>query len=89
VRRTIAKTGQWQGEMWNRRMFHDKLRAERRKTDRSLTPMALVLIDLDRFKEVSDTLGHAQGDVLLEEAAQRLQASVRASDTVAQHVQCA
>ncbi len=141
IRRTIYKTGQWQGEIWNRhkngenylvaikfntvadqqgktfrrvalfsditkkratedliwkqanfdaltglpnrRMFHEKLRMEMRKTDRSQLPMALVFIDLDRFKEVNDTLGHAQGDLLLNEAAARLNLCVRGSDTVA------
>jgi diguanylate cyclase (GGDEF)-like protein/PAS domain S-box-containing protein len=67
----------------NRRMFHERLRMEMKKTDRSHLQMALVFIDLDHFKDINDTLGHAQGDVLLKEAAQRLSASVRGTDTVA------
>lgn len=67
----------------NRRMFHEHLRLEMKKTDRSLLPMALVFVDLDYFKEVNDTLGHDKGDLLLKEVAIRLTASVRGSDVVA------
>jgi diguanylate cyclase (GGDEF)-like protein len=45
--------------------------------------VGLMLIDLDRFKEINDTLGHAYGDVVLQAVADRLQATVRGSDTVA------
>ncbi len=67
----------------NRRMFHDRLEQEIKKSHRAGLPMALMFIDLDRFKEVNDTLGHDKGDLLLKEAAQRLSACVRESDTVA------
>ncbi|MGF6970287.1 diguanylate cyclase (GGDEF)-like protein [Paraburkholderia sp. WC7.3g] len=45
--------------------------------------MALMLIDLDRFKEVNDSLGHDMGDILLIEAGKRIGSCVRQSDTVA------
>ncbi len=67
----------------NRRMFHDRLDQEIKKSHRSGLPMALMMLDLDHFKEVNDTLGHAQGDVLLVEAARRITECVRESDTVA------
>jgi diguanylate cyclase (GGDEF)-like protein/PAS domain S-box-containing protein len=67
----------------NRDMFRDRLGMEVKKSDREALPLALLLIDLDQFKEVNDTLGHAVGDLLLQEAAQRIRACVRESDTLA------
>jgi diguanylate cyclase (GGDEF)-like protein/PAS domain S-box-containing protein len=67
----------------NRQMFQDRLDHEARMSRRSGKCMALMLIDLDRFKEVNDSLGHDTGDILLIEAARRITSSVRESDTVA------
>jgi diguanylate cyclase (GGDEF)-like protein/PAS domain S-box-containing protein len=67
----------------NRALFRDRLAQEVNKAERSGMPFALLFIDLDRFKEANDLLGHDVGDVLLERAAERISASVRASDTVA------
>ncbi len=67
----------------NRRLFLDRLEQEIKKAHRSGLPMALLFIDLDRFKEVNDSLGHDMGDLLLVEAARRLISCVRESDTVA------
>jgi diguanylate cyclase (GGDEF)-like protein/PAS domain S-box-containing protein len=67
----------------NRHMFMDRLALEMRKADRSGAFLALLFIDLDRFKDVNDRLGHAMGDALLAEAARRIGACVRASDTLA------
>lgn len=67
----------------NRHMFHMRLEQEIQNTQRTSLKLALLFIDLDRFKEVNDTLGHNVGDLLLTEVAQRLSSSVRKSDMVA------
>jgi diguanylate cyclase (GGDEF)-like protein/PAS domain S-box-containing protein len=67
----------------NRRLFQEHLETEMKKSNRSGLPLALMFLDLDRFKDVNDTLGHDVGDILLREAALRLRSCVRASDTVA------
>ena len=67
----------------NRRMFHDRLEQEIKKAHRGKSKVALLFIDLDRFKEINDTLGHHLGDQLLIEAASRIVSCVRESDTVA------
>ncbi len=67
----------------NRQMFHNRLEHEARISESCGKQMALMLIDLDRFKEVNDSLGHDKGDVLLIEAARRISSCVRESDTVA------
>lgn len=66
----------------NRHMLHDRLERAIRKAHRVALPLALLFIDLDRFKEVNDSLGHEIGDILLKEAAQRMESCVRESDTV-------
>lgn len=66
----------------NRRMFHNQLEHDLQISRRTGLPLAVLFIDLDHFKTVNDTLGHAIGDALLIEAARRLKACVRSSDTV-------
>jgi diguanylate cyclase (GGDEF)-like protein len=63
----------------NRELFARRVTAELERG----TPGAVVLVDLDRFKEVNDTLGHHAGDQLLREVGRRLTGTVRAGDTVA------
>lgn len=67
----------------NRTLITDRLRQALSKAKRDRTRMAIMFIDLDKFKPVNDNLGHAVGDLLLVEVANRLRQSIRASDTVA------
>ena len=67
----------------NRRLLVDRLQQVLLGNTRHQNAGALLFIDLDNFKTLNDTLGHDQGDLLLQQAAGRLLASVRASDTVA------
>ena len=70
-------------ELPNRRMFHDRLEHDIVKSRRDGQRIAILFIDLDHFKEINDTLGHHQGDILLVDAARRIRSCVRQSDTVA------
>ena len=67
----------------NRLLFADRLTLELAQARRAKQMVGLLFLDLDGFKPVNDSLGHDVGDLLLKAAAQRLAASVRASDTVA------
>lgn len=70
-------------ELPNRNMMRDRMEQEMKKAARSGRNIVLMFLDLDRFKEVNDTLGHDMGDTLLVAAAERIQGAVRDSDTVA------
>jgi diguanylate cyclase (GGDEF)-like protein/PAS domain S-box-containing protein len=66
----------------NRHLFRDRLVQSMAQAKRSGRPMAVLFIDLDRFKLVNDTQGHGAGDKLLKEAATRLSQCIRSGDTV-------
>jgi diguanylate cyclase (GGDEF)-like protein len=70
-------------ELPNRTLFHDRVGQALAVSRRERIPVAVMIMDLDRFKEVNDTLGHASGDELLMQVGVRLRAALRESDTVA------
>jgi diguanylate cyclase (GGDEF)-like protein/PAS domain S-box-containing protein len=67
----------------NRAMFMESLERAVHKSRRRSTRFSVLFIDLDRFKEINDTMGHHAGDALLQEVGRRLEAAVRQSDMVA------
>ncbi len=70
-------------ELPNRTLLNDRIRQALAQTERRNLVVGVLFMDLDRFNPVNDTYGHAAGDLLLQEVARRLQACVRAGDTVA------
>jgi diguanylate cyclase (GGDEF)-like protein/PAS domain S-box-containing protein len=67
----------------NRALFHDRMQLALARVRRDEAGLSLLFLDLDGFKEVNDTHGHAVGDLLLQHVARRLEGCVRAGDTVA------
>ena len=67
----------------NRVLFRDRIQQALRAAERRHGGLAVMIMDLDHFKEVNDTLGHHHGDVLLQEVAERLKTTLRTADTVA------
>lgn len=67
----------------NRRLFNDRLTQSLARAQREQSSLALMFIDLDKFKPINDTYGHEAGDSVLQAVARRIESSLRASDTAA------
>ena len=67
----------------NRTLLFDRIEQARTKANRSNESFALLVMDLDNFKEINDTLGHHCGDLMLEEISKNIQLSLRESDSLA------
>lgn len=80
--RVMARTDTLTG-LPNRLRFNEKLAEALARSRRQGRPIALLFLDVDKFKSINDTLGHAAGDEVLQVFAARLSASVRETDTVA------
>jgi len=69
----------------NHRTFHEQLATEVRRSERSQTPLTMLMIDVDHFKKYNDTHGHPAGDAVLKSVAQILKENLRTTDLVARY----
>ena len=67
----------------NRYLLLDRLEAAMQRAKRNNTLLGVMFLDIDRFKQINDSHGHAIGDILLQQVAERLASSLRATDTIA------
>ena len=72
-------------KLWNRSYIEDHLRGELARAERERRPVGIILVDLDHFKSINDTYGHFAGDIVLQEAAQRMRSSVRTYDFIGRY----
>jgi two-component system cell cycle response regulator len=71
--------------LWNRAQIFDHLKREARRTEREKTSLAVLLADLDHFKQINDTYGHGVGDAVLHQAGQRMRSVLRDYETIGRY----
>lgn len=71
--------------LWNRSSIIEALTRELARSERELSPVGVVIVDLDHFKHINDNHGHPAGDAVLREAARRMQSSVRQYDSIGRY----
>jgi diguanylate cyclase (GGDEF)-like protein len=71
--------------LWNRRVIMEKLDQEVARAQREITPVGAILIDIDHFKRINDSLGHTAGDEILRQVAARMAEAVRPEDSVGRY----
>ncbi len=79
--RTQARTDPLTG-LLNRRAYYERLAEELARAARTDSPLSVILLDIDRFKPINDTYGHAEGDRVLRAIGEQLQMTVRIDETV-------
>jgi len=82
--RTLARHDSLTG-LYNRRTFEEELERALWRAERDLRPLCVMLVDLDNFKRINDTLGHSSGDRLLKEAAAAWSGEIRNNDVLARY----
>ncbi len=72
-------------KIWNRSSILENLKSELARSEREARPVGVILVDLDHFKGINDTFGHFGGDVVLQEAAERMRHSIRNYDVIGRY----
>jgi two-component system, cell cycle response regulator len=81
----VQATRDYLTQIWNRSSILAILNRELARSQREGAPVGLVLADLDHFKSINDTYGHSTGDLALQEASRRMQASIRTYDAIGRY----
>ncbi|MBI2264790.1 MAG: diguanylate cyclase [Armatimonadetes bacterium] len=71
--------------LFNKRAFLDRLTDELKNADKTRLPCSLLMLDIDHFKQLNDTYGHLQGDIVLRDVAEQVKLSLREGDVVARY----